>query len=156
MIIYVFSDSHGSRQEMEAVVESAPPDLILHLGDGTKDAEDLSYIYPDIPLYRVAGNCDGFTSVPPFLKLELDGVFFLLSHGHLWSVKQRMDLALDMAREEKVDVLLHGHTHIAKIDQEEDGLIVLNPGPSTESYAIITLNQGEIHCALKESPRRKR
>lgn len=144
--IYVFSDSHGSFQEMHSLVEQSPPDLILHLGDGAQDAEDLSSIFPHIPLYRVPGNCDIFDPEPPIQEVVVDGTRILFSHGHLWSVKQRMDIALATARELKADIVLYGHTHIPLAQEEEDGLWVLNPGPSPKSYGKITLDQGEILC----------
>lgn len=151
MRLYIFSDSHGSLHEMLHIVQQDPPDIIIHLGDGTKDAEELGFLFPDIPLYRVPGNCDGFTDMAPIQELVLDDIHILFSHGHLWSVKSRMDIALDCAREQNATILLHGHTHIPKIDEEADGLIVMNPGPSPDSYGIITITDGEIDCQLKAS-----
>lgn len=154
MIIYVFSDSHGSLMEMVNLVKSAPPDAVLHLGDGAQDAEDLASIYPQIPLYRVPGNCDVFDPEPAVKQLELEGVRFLFSHGHLWSVKQRKDILLGVARKEKADIVLYGHTHIPDAHQESDGLWVLNPGPSPQSYGKITLDQGEMFCETFPMPGR--
>lgn len=152
MRIYVFSDSHGSMTEMLEIVQQDAPDVIIHLGDGTKDAEELGYIFPDIPLYRVPGNCDGFTSMAPIQELIIGETRILFAHGHHWEVKRRMDFALEAAREQNSHILLHGHTHIPKIEEEADGLIVMNPGPSPDSYGIITLSEeGEIHCQLKPS-----
>ncbi len=146
MNIYVFSDSHGSLMEMANLVEKNPPDLIIHLGDGAQDAEDLASIYPDIPLYRVPGNCDLYAPEPPIQELIIDGIRILFSHGHLWSVKQRMDIALATARQQEAHILLYGHTHIPIAEQEEDGLWVMNPGPSPKSYGIITLEDDTILC----------
>lgn len=151
MKLYIFSDSHGSLQEMLQIVEKNPPDAIVHLGDGTQDAEDLGHIFPNIPLYRVPGNCDGFTSMAPIQELVIDGIHILFSHGHLWSVKQHMVHALEAAREQNANILLHGHTHIPKIEEEADGLVVMNPGPSPDSYGIITIEEGEFRCELKAS-----
>ncbi len=135
-----------------AAFQETPPDLIIHLGDGTKDAEDLGHIFPHIPLYRVPGNCDGFTDMAPIQELVIGETRILFSHGHLWGVKGRMDLALEAAREQNSHILLHGHTHIPKIEEEADGLVVMNPGPSPDSYGIITLHEeGGFQCKLKAS-----
>ncbi|MFI3252848.1 MAG: YfcE family phosphodiesterase [Eubacteriales bacterium] len=146
MIILVFSDSHGSLGEMISLVEEHSPDMILHLGDCSPDGEDLASIYPQIPLYQVPGNCDPFDPSPPIQSLEVQGVKLLFSHGHLWSVKQRKDVAVAVARKEKAQIVLYGHTHIADAHQEPDGLWVLNPGASTQTYGTITLENGEICC----------
>ncbi len=146
MTIYVFSDSHGSLHEMLSVVKAKEPDLILHLGDGAQDAEDLATVYDHIPLYRVPGNCDMFDPTPPVQQLELEGFRFLFSHGHLWSVKQRKDILLATAQKEKADIVLYGHTHIPDAHQEASGLWVLNPGAAPQSYGVVTIEEGEIRC----------
>lgn len=149
MILYVFSDSHGSLHEMLDIIQTHPPDAILHLGDGMAQAEDLRALYPQIPLYNVPGNCDFSSSIPSILELELEGHRLLLCHGHIWQVKNRMDLALAAAREAQADVLLYGHTHQAYAAQEADGLWVINPGAATASFAILQLLPGEIACELR-------
>lgn len=151
MLLYVFSDSHGSLQEILSIIETHAPDAILHLGDGLQQAEDLRAIFPEIPVYNVPGNCDFGSPLPPTLEVELEGKRFLLCHGHIWSVKQRMDLALAAAREAKADVLLYGHTHKHYAAQEEDGLWVMNPGASASSFGMIQIEQGEIQCELRAS-----
>lgn len=151
MTIYVFSDSHGSTNEMIEIVGKNPPDLILHLGDVMEDAEDLASVYPQIPLYLVPGNCDGYVNVPSIQLLEVDGVSILFSHGHLWSVKRDFQSALITARKENADVVLFGHTHIAVAEQQEDGLWLMNPGSSPASYGIIRVEEGEIVCSLHAS-----
>lgn len=150
MKIYVFSDSHGSNKEMIAILKHSPPDAVIHLGDGYRDAEDTSYLYPSIPFYQVPGNCDYQVNAPAVQTLHLEDISLLFSHGHLWQVKQRYDLALALARREEANILLFGHTHKA-LCEEIDDLWILNPGPAPESYGIITLDQGSINCQIKAS-----
>lgn len=147
MTFFVFSDSHGSLHEMIALLSKETPDGILHLGDVSKDAEDIARIFPEIPMYRVPGNCCGFSPLPPIQELEVDGVKILFSHGHLWQVKQRLDIAVAAGVAAKADVVLYGHTHIARCVQEQ-GLWLVNPGPSTESYAVITIENGMVQCTI--------
>lgn len=150
MTIYVFSDSHGSNREMIALIEAAPPDACIHLGDGAKDAHDVQSIFPHIPFYQVAGNCDMFSQLPSISQLELEGVRLLFSHGHLWSVKSRTDIAVAAGKDANADIILFGHTHIPLCTQEKN-MWVINPGPAPQSYAILTLNNGTIHCTTKSS-----
>ncbi len=153
LIIYVFSDSHGSLTEMLGVVQESQPDMLLFLGDGLQDAEDLSSIFPEIPLYCVPGNCDN-SHLPAIQLLEVEGERILFSHGHLWSVKGRMDIAMAAAKKEAATILLHGHTHIPKAEKV-DGIWVMNPGTSPETYGIITLEQGTVHCEYRLSVKKR-
>lgn len=150
MIIYVFSDSHGSNQEMIDILAKNPPDAVIHLGDGHQDAKDASYVYDNIPFYMVPGNCDFQCTLPPIQSLTLEDTKLLFSHGHHWQVKQRLDIAQEYARQQEAQILLFGHTHIPLCEDLGD-LWMLNPGPAPESYGIIQLNEGEIYCSLKKS-----
>lgn len=147
MTFFVFSDSHGSLSEMIALLTEKTPDGIIHLGDVSKDAEDIASIFPHIPLYRVPGNCCGFSSVPPIQELEVEGVRILFSHGHLWSVKQKLDIAVAAGIQANADVVLYGHTHISHCKKIQ-GLWLVNPGPSTESYAVLEIENGSISCEI--------
>lgn len=131
-------------------MEESLPDMVIHLGDGLKDVEDLMSLFPQIPFHYVPGNCDGFTNVPPIKLIEVENQRILLSHGHLWSVKRDMVQAYAQANAEKATILLHGHTHIPKIE-EEASFLVMNPGPSPASYGIITLEEGTLRCELRPS-----
>ena len=46
MKIAIFSDSHGETETMCDVVEKEKPDMIIYLGDGIADAEQLNVKYP--------------------------------------------------------------------------------------------------------------
>ena len=58
MKILVLSDSHGSVDNMARAVELTSPQLVLHLGDCWRDAEDLRDLFPRLELIQVPGNCD--------------------------------------------------------------------------------------------------
>ena len=64
MKILVFSDSHRSRSGMYKAIDAHNPDQILHLGDLVEDAEEVTYLYPTLPVCMVPGNCDGWTTMP--------------------------------------------------------------------------------------------
>ena len=148
MKILVFSDSHRSMSGMYSAIDRHLPDQVIHLGDLLQDAEMLADIYPRLPICRVPGNCDGWTTEPLKRQITLAGKQFLLSHGHLWRVKGSYDAAIADARKAGADILLFGHTHRAYCQQLEDGLWVMNPGTSRSSYGTILIEGGEIQCSL--------
>ena len=51
-----------------------------------------------------------------------------MTHGHMHGVKMGLYRLLKDARDNGVQAVLYGHTHIADCHREEDGLWVLNPG----------------------------
>lgn len=146
--ILVFSDSHRSWSGMIQAIDEQQPDQVIHLGDLISDAEEMSYLYPQIPICMVPGNCDGWTTVPAIKQITLQRRSILLSHGHLWGVKSGCDAAVAQARAAGADILLFGHTHQPLCQQLEDGLWVLNPGPSRSSCGVILLEDGLIRCSL--------
>ena len=148
MTILIFSDSHHSRSGMYDAIEAHKPQQIIHLGDLVEDAEDVSYAFPQLPFCMVPGNCDGWTTERTKKQIALAGKQILLSHGHLWGVKQGYGAAIADARACGADILLFGHTHKAYCEQLEDGLWVMNPGASRSSYGIITITDGRIDCRI--------
>ena len=63
MKICVFSDSHGSSEAMARAVDEHSPDLILHLGDGVRDAEKVKSQLPPIKLKSVWGDISSLFAV---------------------------------------------------------------------------------------------
>lgn len=43
---------------MVRAVRQQQPDAVFHLGDCERDTQRLEKEFPDLPLYRVCGNCD--------------------------------------------------------------------------------------------------
>ena len=144
--LLVFSDSHRSLRAMLDTIEKNNPDTILHLGDLERDAEEIGYVFPQIPLVSVPGNCDGWTTSLPIRTITVDGVRILLSHGHLWQVKRGYEMAIYEARKANANILLFGHTHVPHCKQMEDGLWVMNPGASPDSYGTILIENGSVQC----------
>ena len=152
MKILVFSDSHGSRQDMLLAIDAERPDAVFHLGDCWRDAEDIACGYPEVPLYQVPGNCDWHTidNAPTERMVTLGGVKFLLCHGHTFGVKSGYGTAVDRARRAGADVLLCGHTH--RVCYEDfGGLQLLNPGSIgyDHTYGLITVQNGIAACSVR-------
>ena len=58
MKLLILSDSHGDSTGMCRAVERERPDYVIHLGDHSSDARDLSRMFPMVPVAYVRGNCD--------------------------------------------------------------------------------------------------
>lgn len=152
MKIFVFSDSHGSLDAMIAILTENPPDMVIHLGDVIDDAIDLESIFPNIPLCKVPGNCDWGNQTPPIQELVVGDVRILYSHGHLWQVKSRLDLAYEAGVEQNSNIVLFGHTHKA-LCEEVAGVWLLNPGASPSSYGVIEIKEdSSFVCRTRRSP----
>lgn len=149
--LLVLSDSHRTMKYMEQAVEQEKPDYVIHLGDHTADAEELSRQYPMLPILMIRGNCDLDPAHREQVLTEYGGVRVLAVHGHRYGVKSgllRYELA---ARECQADVALFGHTH-QTFCQEHDGRWLLNPGScgygARPSYGIVEIENGSAACCL--------
>ena len=143
MTIAVFSDTHGSAVRMLCAVGELRPDALVHLGDGARDAERLQSEFPEIPLYRVRGNCDAASALPDELVAEFGAVRALLCHGHRYAVDWgRLDSLVYAAQEKACSLVLFGHTHSAE-NAEIGGVRLVNPGAAgagaKRSFALIEI-----------------
>ena len=119
------------------------PDAVVHLGDYERDADCLEREYPEIPLYRVCGNCDMAPRSPQELVAEFGPVRALRCHGHRYAVDWgRLDSMVYAAQEKGCTLVLYGHTHRAE-NTEIGGVKLVNPGTaglgSARSFALVTV-----------------
>lgn len=152
MKILVFSDSHDSMSKMVEAMEQERPHHVFFLGDHYKDGLELSTLYPDVPMNVVRGNCD-WGKGPDLQVVELEGVRFLLTHGHLQYVKSGLNELLEEGLNRQVNVICFGHTHQAKVVYRQ-GIYMFNPGSvggchARESYGIIHAQDGSVNFELK-------
>ena len=83
-------------------------------------------------LLCVRGNCDtevdqmvlDFPILADYALLSLDGITALLTHGHNYNTEKRPPLKAG-------DILIHGHTHVLKIEEFGEGNLYINPGSVT-------------------------
>ena len=147
MRILVTSDTHGDYFSLRKAVLAQPTaEVIIHLGDGKDDTDQIKRDFPDKMLIRVRGNCDFCSDLPKKEIITLEGKKILATHGHIYNVKMGYYTAYTAAREEKADILLFGHTHLAFTDYD-DGLYVMNPGSLhgyDGSYGIIDIQQSGV------------
>ena len=91
MKILVFSDSHGNANSIRKALfaHKSTVDLVIFLGDGVYDIEAIKADYPELSFFVVRGNCDFMCAdVPKESVLDLDGVRFLVCHGHTYLSSQ--------------------------------------------------------------------
>ncbi|HEY7002392.1 MAG TPA: metallophosphoesterase family protein [Candidatus Udaeobacter sp.] len=121
--IFVMADTHDRLPEkVKEIAKNA--DEIWHLGDVCAESvlDELRAL--GRPVTVVRGNCDSNYEWPLVIDLSRGGLNFRLQHippDHL---------------PDKVDVVLHGHTHVPR-NERRGGVLFLNPGCVTRA------NQGE-------------
>ncbi len=105
---------HGPRNDLPK--EYAPKEVIALL-NAVKDE-----------IYAVRGNCEAevdqmvleFPVMADYALLVLNGLTFYATHGHIYNQEHLPPM-------KKVDILVHGHTHLLKAEQV-GSVYVLNPG----------------------------
>ena len=136
MKILVFSDSHGHEQEMLDVIEEHKDvNLIVFSGDGGRDFEEVlagRNIFPygsdtSVRSIMVAGNCDRCSMEPVRIIDEIEGIRFLITHGHAQNAHFGYAGLIREAKEKNCAVVIFGHTHRQCLE-EHDGITLFNPG----------------------------
>jgi hypothetical protein len=131
MKIGVISDTHRHIENLEKVykyLKNFEVEKIIHLGDDYSDVDEIG----DVNILRVPGVFSDVYQDPavPNRKIVIfSGWRILLSHT---ITSHENDLPGDAKPEDlisdnKIDVVLYGHTHIPDIKREND-IIFVNPG----------------------------
>lgn len=150
----VFSDTHHNTAPMLEAVRRCRPDLIIHLGDHDRDTLCLEREFPEIPLYRVCGNCD-FAPIAPLADIvPLGPVKALICHGHSYGVDWGLDRLAYAAQERGCRLALFGHTHRAE-QRDLGGVQLVNPGSAGKgsrlTWALVeVLDNGGIAVSINE------
>lgn len=120
----VVSDTHGTlRPEVLRLFRGV--ELILHAGD-VGDVQILTDLAALAPVRAVVGNVDGWEvarEVEEDVEVNVGGITIAVSHGH--RVAEYGEL---LDRHPDARVIVHGHSHVPKVDRRADGRLVLNPG----------------------------
>lgn len=152
MKVGVLSDTHAHRHdELPDWIREAFRGVacILHAGD-IEDPGFLKHLAAIAPVHAVRGNMDRHAGdLPSFLFLKLGGGYAVMAH--------RFDEALRHLDREVI-LLVHGHTHIPEMVQEE-GYLILNPGSPFRprgghepSVAVLTIHDRTVRAEFKYSP----
>lgn len=154
MLVGVLSDTHRHIWAIdEAVAALKDCDMIIHLGDNVQDVKEISKYFKG-KVIGVCGNCDFTTSVPNDRIETIEGKKIFITHGHRYDVKYDILKLKYKAQEIQADVVLYGHTHIARIDYE-DGIWFINPGSPVlsrdgyNSVAVLEIKNGVINGSIR-------
>lgn len=148
--IGIVSDTHISKDiyKIDELIKKylKDVDMIIHAGD-FKNPKVIELIKNRKKFTGVWGNNDG-TAVREMIKekeiLKVNGYKIGICHGHNEvEGKTTMDKAYNLFKEDKVDVIIFGHSHIPII-KTVNKTLMLNPGSATSKrkerwYSVIVL-----------------
>ena len=157
LLVVVVGDTHGRWEPVHKEIRSLPGlNVLLHTGDHYQDGGALARKLK-IKGYSVVGNCDRADGAREN-TLELEGHRILLTHGHLYRVKQTMNHLYYKAKEAGYDIVVFGHTH-APFLEKADGIWFFNPGSPTfprngrPTYGLMELRPGHAELRIVEMKR---
>lgn len=133
MRLIVISDTHGNLRAIENVfLRNSDADWFIHLGDGERELDDFLLENPQYTskVIHVAGNCDFGSLSSGFQILPVIDHKIFITHGHLFAVKNSLEIIKKTAIENGCDIILYGHTHV-RYNKFEEGLYILNPGSAS-------------------------
>ena len=157
MLIGLISDTHipdRAKELPQNVFEAFENvELILHAGDLTspKVIEELEKL---APVMAVQGNMDRVNGInlPKAKVIEVEGLKIGVIHGEVYPRADSSQL-LYLAKELNVDILVSGHSHQPKIEQNE-GILLLNPGSpivprlADRTVMILEINNKEVDVEI--------
>ena len=135
MIIVVTSDTHGNNEFMDILSDKYPNAVMfLHAGDSSLMEMQVE------PFETVKGNCDYYIKNSFRIK-EINDLKIYVTHGHYLPLDS-LNLLSELAKEKGCNVLIHGHTHVAR-HEYVNGVHIICPGSPVSprggkpSYAIL-------------------
>ena len=159
MKIAVLSDTHVPSAAAElpknvcSILENA--DAIIHAGD-YQVASVIDELQSIAPFYGVCGNMDGGDirqRLPVRRIIRIGGFAIGVMHG--WGSPAGLEDRIRAAfKNDRIDVLVYGHSHRAQ-NEHKGGMLIFNPGSPTDnrfaqfqSMGILTIEEkitGEIY-----------
>lgn len=120
----ILSDNHGKEKELATIINNHQDvHLKIHCGDSELSAHS-AYLKDFV---AVRGNCDFDDRFPLEEVIDLHGIRFLISHGHLYNIKSSLLQLQYRALEVEANIVCFGHSHIAYFDKHHNQTFV-NPG----------------------------
>lgn len=156
MKIGLVSDSHGDLTSLKAAVtQMGDVELIFHMGDYVSDGFDIQK-WVSIPVMAVRGNMDAFYGEgEDYIITEEEGHRILICHGHTLHVKNSLASLIQKAKNEKVDIICFGHTHIPRIKRDKSGILIINPGSVSlpkggcpKTYGLLTIEDDRVAAEI--------
>jgi len=152
MRLGVISDTHGLlRPEVFHAFEEV--DHIIHAGD-VGPIDIITELEAIAPVTAVYGNTDDGeirSRLPRVAEVELDGFRIVVTHGDQFGrgvPNQKFHEAFPDA-----DILIHGHTHIPKLELVDVVVTVMNPGAAGPRRFDIPASVGILELEAGIPPR---
>ncbi len=134
MRVIVISDTHGSYANLCNVVKrNMSADAFIHLGDGEKEYRLLMEALPELSkkFYYVRGNCDYGGDGADYRVIDIaPGYRIFATHGHLYGVNFSLATLTGVARDNRCNIALYGHTHVRRCSYD-NGVYIMNPGSAS-------------------------
>lgn len=156
MKVLVLSDSHGAilDSQINEIQEHGIYDILIHCGDKYKDAQKFADKLNIKVIYQVPGNCD-FDVHNKLLVIAkvIENKNVLITHGHIYNVKENMQKLIKFAKDNNADAVLYGHTHQA-YNEIIDNILFFNPGSTIfpkdgrASFGIIDIEDSKIKSII--------
>lgn len=152
MRLGVISDTHGLLRP-EVFEAFAGVDHILHAGD-LGPLELLTELEAIAPVTAVYGNTDGMdvrARLPRVARVELDGFEIVVTHGDQFG--RGVPSEELWAAFPEADILIHGHTHMPKLELVDVVVTVMNPGAAGPRRFDIPASVGILELEAGIPPR---
>lgn len=156
MKVLIVSDTHGRNHNLLKIIEKVSPiDLLIHLGDFEGGEEYINSIAP-CPAELVSGNNDFFSGLPKEKIIQIGKYSTLLTHGHRYGVNYSSKNIHEIAKRNKVNIVMFGHTHVPMVNLC-DSIWMINPGSLSlprqpgriPTFIIMDIDsKGEAHFTL--------
>jgi len=150
MRIVVFADSHGNADVLRNILhDQRDAEVVIHLGDGEREFDELRPEHSDKIMRSVRGNSDWGSQSKMIDSIVLEQKRIIFAHGHTFNVKQSTSIILDVAIDMNAHIALFGHTHYSMTDYKQ-GVYLMNPGSPTNprrgraTYGIIDITEDGI------------
>jgi putative phosphoesterase len=148
-------DIHGNLAGLRmALNQMGRIDVLLFTGDGYRDLSQMKAEL-DVAITGVAGNCDFVSAYPAQQVIVVAGYRILITHGHLYGVKQGLTRLAIAGQAAAADLVVFGHTH-QPLDELWKNVRLFNPGSlsagrsgSAPSYGLIELDQAGIRTMFR-------
>ena len=137
-MVLIISDYHKRENKVIELIEKHKPERIFNLGDSESEPEFLDRYN----ILSVKGNCD-YIDLPLVIKLKYHDINILMTHGHLHGVRYDLLRLKLLAKENDINYVFYGHTHIQK-KEIIDGILFLNPGSLLNNHYALMDEKGEI------------
>ena len=156
MIIGVISDTHSFIIPTSVIERFKSVDLIIHAGD-ICDTATLKLLKKIAPTKAVQGNMDELAikrELPLKEIIDCGDLKFGVTHGHIGETREALKNAQALFKNDKMDVVIFGHSHQA-LNEQIGGTLYFNPGSPNDvikakffSYGLISIEAGKIKAEI--------